>query len=192
MEVEEMWRVAESHSVVSYSLRSHGLHGILQARTLKWVAFPFSSRSSQPNNQTRVSCIAGEFFTNWAMREALAEEKPWLLSGSGSIPSISGPIFHQGDSYQHTLREGMHCVHFRSSSSTKAAGHMYRDPPTQGTPSRLGQVTVSSNFTETKKVSKNLRRQRNLFQMKGQEKNPWEKQLIKQRQIIYEIKNSKP
>ena len=33
-------------------------------RILEWVAFPFSSRSSQPRNQTRVSCIAGRFFTS--------------------------------------------------------------------------------------------------------------------------------
>ena len=35
-------------------------------RILEWVAYPFSSRSSQPRNRTRVSCIAGGFFTNWA------------------------------------------------------------------------------------------------------------------------------
>ena len=40
-------------------------------RILKWVAYPFSSRSSWPRNQTRVSCIAGRFFTNWTIREAL-------------------------------------------------------------------------------------------------------------------------
>ena len=34
-------------------------HGILQARILEWVAFPFSRRSSQPRDQTKVSCIAG-------------------------------------------------------------------------------------------------------------------------------------
>ena len=39
-------------------------------RNLEWVAYPFSSGSSQPRNQTRVSCIAGGFFTNWAMMEA--------------------------------------------------------------------------------------------------------------------------
>ena len=39
-------------------------------RKLEWVASPFSSRSSWPRNQTEVSCIAGGFFTNWAMREA--------------------------------------------------------------------------------------------------------------------------
>ena len=40
-------------------------------RTLEWVAYPFSSRSSWPRNQTRVSCIAGRFLTNWAVREAV-------------------------------------------------------------------------------------------------------------------------
>ena len=40
-------------------------------RTLEWVAYPFSRGSSQPRNWTRVSCIAGGFFNNWAIREAL-------------------------------------------------------------------------------------------------------------------------
>ena len=35
-------------------------------RILEWVAYPFSSRSSRPRNQTWVSCIAGGFFTSWA------------------------------------------------------------------------------------------------------------------------------
>ena len=39
-------------------------------RILEWVAYPFSSGSSQPRNQTGVSCIADRFFTNWAIREA--------------------------------------------------------------------------------------------------------------------------
>ena len=38
-------------------------------RILEWVDYPFSRGSSRPRNQTRVSCIAGRFFTNWAMRE---------------------------------------------------------------------------------------------------------------------------
>ena len=40
-------------------------------RTLEWVAYPFSSQTSWPRNWTRVSCIAGGFFTNWAIREEL-------------------------------------------------------------------------------------------------------------------------
>ena len=47
------------------------VHGTLQARTLEWVAFPFSRGSSQPRDRTQVSLTAGGFFTNWAMRESL-------------------------------------------------------------------------------------------------------------------------
>ena len=112
---EVCWMKVESvsHSVVSNSLRLHGLYspwnspgqntevgslsllqgifptqgsnpGLLHCRwilyqlshkgsprILEWVAYPFSSRSSWPRNWTGVSCIAGGFFTNWAMREAL-------------------------------------------------------------------------------------------------------------------------
>ena len=53
-------------------------------RTLEWVASPFSSGSSWPRNQTRVSCITGRFFTNWAIREALevlgvGKKKRWCF-----------------------------------------------------------------------------------------------------------------
>ena len=40
------------------------VHGILQARILEWVAFPFSRGSSQPRDRTQVSHIAGGFFTS--------------------------------------------------------------------------------------------------------------------------------
>ena len=46
------------------------VHGILQARILEWVAFPFSRGSSQPKDRTQVSHIAGGFFTIWTTREA--------------------------------------------------------------------------------------------------------------------------
>ena len=45
-------------------------------RILEWVAFPFSSGSSWPRNWTKVFCIAGRFFTNWAIREALCGQPP--------------------------------------------------------------------------------------------------------------------
>ena len=46
------------------------VHGILQARILEWVAIPFSRGSSQPRDQTQVSCIAGRGFNLWATGEA--------------------------------------------------------------------------------------------------------------------------
>ena len=46
------------------------VHGILQARILELVAFPFSRGFSQPRDRTQVSLIAGRLFTSWATREA--------------------------------------------------------------------------------------------------------------------------
>ena len=47
------------------------VHGILQARILEWVSYPFSRGSSWPRDQTGVSCIVDRFSTSWATREAL-------------------------------------------------------------------------------------------------------------------------
>ena len=33
------------------------VHGLLQVRVVKWVAFPFYRESSQPRERTQVSCI---------------------------------------------------------------------------------------------------------------------------------------
>ena len=49
------------------------VHGILQASILEWVAISYSTGSSQPRDQTQVSCIVGRFFTIWATREALEQ-----------------------------------------------------------------------------------------------------------------------
>ena len=46
------------------------VHEVLQARILEWVAYLFSRGSSRPRDRTRVSRIAGGFFTIWATREA--------------------------------------------------------------------------------------------------------------------------
>ena len=104
---------SESRSVLSDSLRPHGLYspwnspgqnigvgslsllqgiflnqgsnsGLLNCRQflyqlshkrspriLEWVAYPFFLGSSWPMNPTSVSCIVGECFTNWAIREGL-------------------------------------------------------------------------------------------------------------------------
>ena len=47
-------------------------------RILEWVAYLFSSGSSWPRNRTRVSCIAGGFFTNWAIKR-----DEWILPKAG-------------------------------------------------------------------------------------------------------------
>ena len=55
--------------LMDYSLPDSSLHEILQARVLECVAIPFSRGSSQPRDGTWVSCIAGDFFTIWAISE---------------------------------------------------------------------------------------------------------------------------
>ena len=66
---------SESCSVMSDSLWPHRLyntvHGILQARILEWVAFPFSRGSFNPGIEPRSPTLQADFFfTSWATREA--------------------------------------------------------------------------------------------------------------------------
>ena len=62
-------KVTQSYPILCGPMH-YTVHGILQARILDWAAFLFSRGSSQPRNWTTVSCIAGGFFTNWAIRKA--------------------------------------------------------------------------------------------------------------------------
>ena len=90
-------------------VRLFAVHGMLQARTLEWVAFLISRGSSQPRDRTQVSCTAGGFFTSWATREApphplyfLACLKPPtpFLSSVCSPPLVQGKRKHS----EETLR----------------------------------------------------------------------------------------
>ena len=79
-------------------------HGIPQARTLEWVAFPFSSGSSQPKNRTWVSCTTGRLFTNWTLREApnwkslsLADSLVLAILWAGILEWVAFP-FSRGSS----------------------------------------------------------------------------------------------
>ena len=102
------------------TLRPHGLDsppgssglGILQARTLGWVAIPFSRGFSQPSNRTQVSHIAGRFFTIWATQEALqlstvfqdSWEQPeahWLTFSHAQVNQILIRV-HQLQDWAHT------------------------------------------------------------------------------------------
>ena len=67
------------------------VRGILQARTLEWVAFPFSRGSSQSRDWTQVSRIAGGFFTSWATGEALIS--PQIKLQFTSLTSLTWYIF---------------------------------------------------------------------------------------------------
>ena len=76
---------------------AYTVHGILQARILECVAFPFSRGSSWLRNQTGVSCMAGRFFTNWAIRKpnkclvflTLKKEKGNYVALPSSVSEVS-------------------------------------------------------------------------------------------------------
>ena len=78
---------SESHSVLSNSLWPHIVYGILQARILEWVAFPFSRVSSQPRDRTQVSCIKGRFFTSLATRKAQVYWSGWPIPSPADLPN---------------------------------------------------------------------------------------------------------
>ena len=60
------------------SLPGSSVPGISQARILEWSAMPSSRGSSQPRDQTRVSCLASRFFTHWATWEDSLSITPFI------------------------------------------------------------------------------------------------------------------
>ena len=75
--------------------------GIPQARILEWVAMPSSRGSSQPRDQTQVSCIADRFFTIWATRKdkntgvgsySFSRASSWPRNGT-RVSCIAGRFF---------------------------------------------------------------------------------------------------
>ena len=86
------------------------VHGILQARILEWVAFPFSRGSSELRDQTEVSQIAGGFFTSWATR-GNPRRLEWIKIFSGhGIPGGHALSFNPVPPFYHLL----YCLWFPS------------------------------------------------------------------------------
>ena len=62
------------------------------SRIMEWVAYPFSSTTSQPRNQTGVSSIAGELFPSWLPGKP--QIQPWSSHALTSVPSLPSTLFH--------------------------------------------------------------------------------------------------
>ena len=75
-----------SSSVVDCSLPGSFVHGILQARILKWAAIPFSWGSSRPRDQTWVSC-----FIIWAPGKSM----PLLCMHNSNFYTLTLVIMQQ-------------------------------------------------------------------------------------------------
>ena len=80
-------KVAQSYPTLSDPM-FYTVHGILQARTLEWVAFPFSRESSQPRDQTQVPYIEVDSLPTvlWGKQKAKQRSewprKPWWCGHS--------------------------------------------------------------------------------------------------------------
>ena len=79
------------------------VHGILQARILEWVAFPFSRRSSQPRDRTQVSHVAGGSLpaeppgtpqkSSWVITNPTSftvNYQEWLICSRGRLWAVAG------------------------------------------------------------------------------------------------------
>ena len=73
-------------------LVDYTVHGILQARILEWITFPFSRGSSQPRDWTQVSHFAGGFFTSWAISSVQSHP---ALCNPMACGTPGFPVHHQ-------------------------------------------------------------------------------------------------
>ena len=78
--------MSDSCHPVDCSPPGSSVYRIFQARIVEWIAISFSRGSSRPRNQTKVSCVAGRFFTYWARREA------WYIAYLFTMTYIIGNI----------------------------------------------------------------------------------------------------
>ena len=82
--------------------------GILQARTMEWVAISFSRRSSQLRDWTQVSRIVGRCFTIWATREVIKCVILWLTEP-----------FKAQETPQYISHKSIHAImHYQNASVT--------------------------------------------------------------------------
>ena len=77
---ENLNEVKVSHSVVSDSLQPHGLmvHGVLWARILEWVVFPFSRGSSQPRDWPRSPALQTDSLPAESQRKPQGWLRIWI------------------------------------------------------------------------------------------------------------------
>ena len=86
------------------------VHGILQARTLEWVAISSSRGSSRPGNRTHVSCdfrFADGFSTHWAITES-------QYSGYAGLNKMHGQVFFFKKAPYHSYECWHHFINLKA------------------------------------------------------------------------------
>ena len=100
------------------------VHGILQARILKWIALPSSRRSSQSRDWTHISSTGRWILCNWATWEA------WLQLGlaSCSQPDLLTDLSRTFSPFCLRLLNPLQrsfCLKDASEASHKSYAHFY-------------------------------------------------------------------
>ena len=135
-------------------------HGILQARIMEWVAFPFSREFSWPRNQTRISCIAGGFSTGWATREAPSGRIATCCSTVSKVRDMSlpGPSYfsYVYNSLLHLswLIPDLRCVH--CDSPARVCNEFYTASSPYRSPQRASTDTIRSSVSRGPGSSRDL------------------------------------
>ena len=84
---------------MDYSPPGSSVHGILQARILKWVVISSSRGSSRPRDRTHVSCVSciGRWILyHWATWEALVSQSRSVVSESSWLHRLYSPCNSPG------------------------------------------------------------------------------------------------
>ena len=95
------------------------VHGILQARTLEWVAIPFSRGSSQRRDQTQVSCIGRLFLHHPSHRGRRVIDLKWAYISYVTFLSVTFVVFQihvQKRHHSSPLAVGVPCTLSRLNS----------------------------------------------------------------------------
>ena len=135
--------MSKSLQPYGYSLAGSSVHGISQARILEWVVISSYRGSSQPRDWTHISCIsciAGGFFTGWAinsdtniatwLKTAVSVNSIVLMNGLYQQVFISRYFSLPPSFPPHVWRTGNHSTHILISSATQIHIHTLI-PPTR-------------------------------------------------------------
>ena len=108
------------------------VHGILQARILKWDVISSSRGSSQPRYQTHVSCVSctGRWILYlWATWEALVSENRSVMSDSLWSYGLSSPCDSPGQNTgvgNHSLLQGIFSTQGSNPGLQHCTGILYQ------------------------------------------------------------------
>ena len=107
------------------------VHGILQARIIEWLAFPFSRGSFQPRDKTQISRIAWILLLCFTINEgnflSSRPHKVWPARKRPILPPVR--FTHEPDTSLFSGRLCKICLDKVSLSSLKVSGHIWLHEP---------------------------------------------------------------